>query len=41
MSGETAEKAKSFTSGDQLYQQRARQVFPILVRQARAWQTFD
>jgi len=32
----TGEIAKSFTKGDALYQQRAREAFPILVRQAIA-----
>ena len=35
-SEQTGELAKPFTAGDELYQQRAREAFPILVRQAIA-----
>ncbi len=34
----TAQKACDFLSGDKLYQQRARAVLPVLVRQAKATQ---
>ena len=35
---ETAEKAYDFLAGDKPYQQRTREVLPILVRQAKAAQ---
>lgn len=36
--GQTVLKAKSLVQGDALYQRRAKKAFPILVRQACAWQ---
>lgn len=36
---ETGRKAKPFTLGDELYQQRARAALPLLVRQAKAQRT--
>ena len=36
---ETGRKAKPFTQGDNLYQQRARAALPLLVRQAKAQKT--
>lgn len=36
---ETGEKARPFTDGDELYQQRARAALPLLVRQAKAQRT--
>lgn len=36
---ETGEKSKPFTSGNELYQRRARAALPLLIRQAKAQQT--